>query len=121
LSVYSAGTVQISGGGIVNANLGTPTSTQFYGTAATTGQTWSIKGNGGLSAVVYAPNADVTINGNGAVYGAVVGNSVTMTGGGNFHYDLSLANMNGNPLFQPSKWVELVSAADRATYATQLP
>jgi hypothetical protein len=29
--------------------------------------------------------------------------------------------MNGNPLFQPSKWVELTSAADRATYATQLP
>jgi hypothetical protein len=121
LAVYTAGNIDCSGQGIANANGGTPTSMQIYGTATATGQSVNIVGNGGVSAVVYAPNADVSIKGNGDVFGAVVGNTVTMTGGGAFHYDLSLANMNGNPLFQPSKWVELTSAADRATYATQLP
>ncbi len=121
LIVYTAGDIAAAGQGIANANSGTPTSMQIYGTATASGQSISIVGNGGVSAVVYAPNADVTIKGNGDVFGAVVGNTVTMTGGGAFHYDLNLANMNGNPLFQPSKWVELVSASDRAVYASQLP
>jgi hypothetical protein len=122
VAIYTASNISIAGNGVANSNL-QPSTFQVYGTAAS-GQTVAIAGNGVLSAIVYAPNADISVKGggtSGSVYGAMVGNTVTMVGNGEFHYDLSLANMNGNPLFQPSKWVELVSASDRATYATQLP
>jgi hypothetical protein len=123
VAIYTAGNISIAGNGVANANT-QPSTFQIYGTTTASGQTIAISGNGVLSAIVYAPNADISVKGggsSGSVYGAMVGNTVTMVGNGEFHYDLSLANMNGNPLFQPSKWVELVSASDRATYATQLP
>ncbi|HEX7631319.1 MAG TPA: hypothetical protein VF607_06260 [Verrucomicrobiae bacterium] len=123
LAIYTASNVNIAGNGIANSNTD-PQSMQIYGTATSTGQSISVSGNGTLTAIVYAPNADVTAKGggsSGSIYGAFVGNTISMAGNDAFHYDLNLGNMNGNPFFQPSKWVELVSAADRATYATQLP
>jgi hypothetical protein len=81
----------------------------------------SISGNGVLSGVVYAPNADVTITGNGDTLGAVVSNQVTMSGNGSFHYDSSLANFGSSSLWSVSKWRELFTATDRSTYTADLP
>jgi len=126
MAIYTASDVSIAGNGVLNGGAtaltaNPPSSVAIYGTATAIGQSIGIAGNGVLSALVYAPNAAVKVNGNGDVLGAFVGDTVNLVGNAGFHYDLSLANMNGNPLFQPSKWVELVSASDRATYATQLP
>jgi hypothetical protein len=52
-------------------------------------------GNGTFTGVFNAPGFDVTISGNGALDGAVIANSLTISGNASFHYDEAL-NTNGN-------------------------
>ena len=68
--------------------------------------------------MLYAPQGSVKINGNGDVLGSIVANDITCVGNAYFHYDESLANFGGNNPLRISKWKELTSAADRATYAS---
>lgn len=118
LKIYTAGNVDLTGQGITNST-GAPKNVQFYGTSTTT-QDIKIAGGGNFSGVIYAPAADVTINGDGSMTGSVVANNITLTGNAAFHYDESLGNMgSGNP-FRVSKWKELTLAGDRAAYATDL-
>jgi hypothetical protein len=115
-TVYTEGNVRIAGNGIGNANI-QPKTLQFWGTNPTTGgQEMQIAGNGALRSVVYAPNASVTINGNGNVMGSVVANDITLVGNAAFHYDEALANSGENTPFGITKWRELNSAASRAAY-----
>ena len=130
LTIYTAGNVNVSGNGILNGGASTanqPADFQLYGTrSASTAQggsneqSVSITGNGYLSGVVYVPNGNVTITGNGDVLGSVVGNSISLTGNANFHYDESLKNNNSSNLWSLSKWHELYSSTDRAAYAADL-
>ncbi|MDB6115476.1 MAG: hypothetical protein JWQ62_2421, partial [Lacunisphaera sp.] len=121
LNVYTNGNVRIAGSGMANTN-NNPASNMFWGTNSTS-QTFDISGNGKLTAVIYAPNAIVSLNGGGAtglMLGAVVAKDITMNGGTAFHYDDALGRLTtGNP-YGISKWRELQSDADRAPYATQL-
>jgi hypothetical protein len=120
-NVYTNGDVRITGTGMANAN-NSPASTMFWGTQ-TSGQNFDISGNGQLIATVYAPDADVSLNGGGSsglMCGAVVAKTITMNGGTEFHYDDALGRLTtGNP-FGISKWRELQSAAERAAYAVPL-
>lgn len=45
-----------------------------------------------LFGTIYAPNANVKFDGNGNIFGAVIGNTVSITGGGHLNYDTNLAN-----------------------------
>jgi hypothetical protein len=113
---YAEGDVKIAGNGLANANI-EPVTFQLWGTnTGTLGQAIDIAGNGALRAVIYAPNGDVKINGNGAVMGSVVARSIVLVGNAAFHYDEALANFGGNAPFGIAKWRELTSAADRAAY-----
>ena len=47
-------------------------------------------------ATFYAPNANITFDGNGNIYGAVIGNTVNITGGGSLNYDTNLASQTPN-------------------------
>jgi hypothetical protein len=69
---------------------------------------------------VYAPNGTIDITGNGDVKGAVIGDTITLNGQGNFHYDESLANFGGTNPFKVVKWRELVSQTQRDGYNTEL-
>ncbi len=129
LTLYVAGDVAIGGNGVVNGTSSVPNQPiafQLYGTrtattAASVGmQSFAIKGNGYLAGVVYAPNANVTVNGNGDTYGAIVCNQANMVGNGNFHYDESLATTLSTSAWQVSKWRELTTASDRSTYNDKL-
>jgi hypothetical protein len=129
LAMYVAGDISITGNGVVDGGSTAPnptTSFQLFGTrsasaASVSGmQSFDIKGNGYLSGIVYAPNANVGVGGNGATYGAVVANQVSMNGNGNFHYDESLANITSSNIWSVSKWRELTTQSDRSTYSTQL-
>ena len=52
----------------------------------------------------------------GQVQGAVVADTIAVTGGSEFHYDESLADMSdGNP-FGVGNWSELSTAAQRNTF-----
>lgn len=121
LEMYTEADVSIAGGGIANGN--DPAAFMLYSTRAAGAagtQSFSVSGNGNLNAVVYAPNADVSLSGGGVsgqIAGAVVADSINVNGGSEFHYDEALAAMStGNP-FGVGEWSELSTAADRATFA----
>lgn len=121
LTIYAEGNINIAGNGVANNNL-QPKSLTIISTNTSTITTPTIKiaGNGDLKAVVDAPNADVTINGNGNVMGSVIGKNITLTGNAAFHYDESLADdTSGNP-YRVSKWKELTTAVNRNDYRAAL-
>ncbi len=124
LHVYTEANLAIAGNGVANPNR--PESFQVWGTRTDTTapvQDIKISGNGQLNATVYAPNADVTMNGGGSsgqVSGAVVANNITLNGGAKFHYDEALADMSeGNP-YGLGAWRELTTIAARNAYASAL-
>lgn len=125
LEIYAPGDVTIAGNGIMNgsttlASANQPVALQIYGTKTSGTQDIEIKGNGVLSAVVYAPQGSVTINGNGDVCGSVVANDITLVGNAYFHYDESLGNLGGNNPFRISIWQELTSAGSRSSFSSAL-
>ncbi len=71
-----------------------------------------VKGNGDFAGIIYAPNADLKIVGNGNVSGAAVGENITMTGNAAFHYDLNLKNFDNEGSFSISRWRELRGATE---------
>ncbi len=122
LEVYAAGDIKIAGNGIMNggttaATANQPASCQFYGTKTSGTQNIQIAGNGVLSAVVYAPQGSIKINGNGDVCGSMVGNDITVVGNAAFHYDESLADLGGNNPFRISSWKELTTKTERDAVA----
>jgi len=90
-TIYFDGNIDVSGVGIINSN-NQPNDLHLYGVQPidSSSRTVHLGGNGSITATVYAPNADVTINGGGSsghVFGSIVGKTVTMTGVTNLHYD----------------------------------
>jgi hypothetical protein len=93
-TIYFAGNVDISGNGVLNSN-NQPSDLMLYGIQppGNTPEHVNFGGNSQITASIYAPGHDVTVNGsgtNGHVYGSIVGKTVTMTGVSNLHYDESL-------------------------------
>jgi hypothetical protein len=112
--LYVTGSMFIGGNGIVNNNdmtgrLARPCDLILYGTPTCTSV--SISGNGALSAAVYAPEADIVLNGagtSGNVYGSLAGKTVSFNGNGTvLHYDEALQNVKGVVTgFSPKSWEE---------------
>jgi hypothetical protein len=118
LKIYAESDIDISGTGLVNPNT-QPSSVQIWGTntgSSSINQSIAITGGSLLSAVCYAPHADIAINGHGDVLGSFVGESISVTGNANFHYDESLANFDTDDPYGITKWRELTTATDRAAY-----
>jgi hypothetical protein len=80
--------VSLAGGSVTNATLN-PLNLQIQ-YAGTNGV--QMAGGTGSSAVIYAPNATVTITGGSDFYGSVIGYSVNVPGGAHIHYDRNLQN-----------------------------
>jgi len=90
-TIYFDGNVDVGGNGIINSN-NQPNDLHLYGVQPvdSTSRHVHLGGSGQITATVYAPDHDVTINGGGTgghVFGSVVGKTVTMTGVTNLHYD----------------------------------
>lgn len=116
LIIYVGGDMNLAGSGVMNGSstLGKPANLQVFGTNTTEGgKDINISGNGQLSAVVYAPNANVNMNGGGSaghVYGSVVGYNVTFNGGTHFSYDEALSDYNlDDGGYGVDDWVEMTS------------
>ena len=108
--IYFAGNVDITGNGILNSN-NQPGDLMLYGIQPPTGTSEhvSIGGNSQITASVYAPGHDVTVNGsgtNGHVYGSIVGKTVTMTGVSNLHYDERLSSKGMINNYKIVSWFE---------------
>lgn len=87
----STPSINIGGNGFVNS--GRPENLQIFTSATRV----DVSGNGTFRGVLYAPNANVTMRGNGQYYGAIIGHEMSLTGGGSrggFHYDRSLRTAN---------------------------
>jgi hypothetical protein len=102
------------------SELGQPKQFQLWGTKTSGTQTMAFAGSGLFSGVLYAPNASVSIVGNGAVCGSVVAGDIVLAGNAQFHYDESLAKLGADNPYRISKWKELTSATDRNAYASIL-
>ncbi|MBW7894170.1 MAG: hypothetical protein H3C27_03580 [Opitutaceae bacterium] len=118
LKIYAESDVSISGTGLVNPNT-QPSSVQIWGTssgASSINQSIAITGGSLLSAICYAPHADIEIKGSGDVLGSFVGNTISVTGNASFHYDESLANFDTDDPYGITKWRELTTATERSAY-----
>ncbi|MFB3816677.1 MAG: hypothetical protein ACE147_03335 [Candidatus Methylomirabilales bacterium] len=103
VKIYVTGNVDIGGNGVIAAN-NAPPNLLIYGTStnptnptapgASTCTSVSIHGNGSFVGAIYAPNADISLVGNAATYGSLSGNTVTITGNGEFHYDEALGMLD---------------------------
>ena len=108
--IYFQGNVDIAGKGMLNpANQ--PADLLLYGIQPTGGVTPHVNlgGNGQITAAVYAPDYDVTVNGGGSsghVFGSVVGKTVSMNGVTNLHYDAALASSGIINNYEIVSWVE---------------
>jgi hypothetical protein len=67
----------------------------------------ALTGGTATAAILYAPNATVTLSGNGAVYGSIVSGRLSVTGGGDIFYDTNLAASAmsyGRPVMSSFSW-----------------
>lgn len=107
----------IGGNGIVNATT-TPANLLIYGTSPFE-QNISLHGNATLQAAVYAPNANISMEGgggSGTMAGAIVGNRVNITGNYRFHYDEDLAEFGPDRDYRMDHWREIHVVADRVEF-----
>jgi Tol biopolymer transport system component len=81
--------MDISGGSIIN-NSQDPTNLTIYGTAGL--QTANLSGGSNQYALVFAPNAAITLSGGGNTFGSIIGKSVILSGGSSVHYYEYLLN-----------------------------
>jgi hypothetical protein len=77
--------------GINNGN--SPVNFKLYGTGEGV-QEFDLKAKGDFFGAVYAPNADITINAGGDIYGSFVGSDFEMKSGGNLYYDEALRSVS---------------------------
>ena len=63
--------------------------------------TLQLRGNSGLAAVVYAPNASITMVGTTDLWGSIIGRSVDLTGTPEIHYDRAL----GGQFYWPGQYM----------------
>jgi hypothetical protein len=122
LEMYLDCDVAIGGKGIANANDPDAFYLRSTKTASSAGvQDIKVAGNGQLSAVVYAPHSDVTMNGggsSGSVSGSVIADNINVTGGSVFHYDEALSAASSGDPFGIASWNELTTSDQRSTYSS---
>lgn len=109
LQVYMSGqTASFSGNATWNAD-GSPLQLQYFGLPGNTSV--SIAGNGAFSGTIYAPSADLTLNGGGKdeydFSGASISKTVKMNGKVQFHYDEALADYGLYTGYIPVSWDEI--------------
>lgn len=123
--LYVGGNIAISGNGSLNAPY-KPEALRVYGTLSEAAyeaggrQSITVGGNGNLTSAIYAPNADLVMNGGGStgyIAGAAVGRSVRVNGSGyRFRYDKDLENLTEEDNYRVTAWAELNYAVDRVSF-----
>src|SRR5436305_9696824 len=109
-TIYFAGNVDITGNGVLNSN-NQPGDFLLYGIQPPSNTSLHVNfgGNSQITASIYAPGHDVSVNGsgtNGHVYGSIVGKTVTMTGVSNLHYDERLGSKGMINNYKIVSWFE---------------
>ena len=98
VDIYIDDGLTIGGGGIGNTS-GLPTMLGLWACGSPVKPTkWDLSGGSTGYFSVYAPNHDVVVGGGGDLFGAVVGSTITASGGSRLHYDEALAQQPSNLL-----------------------
>lgn len=85
-TIYVTGTFMREGGCVVNNNTQLARNLQIL----STGGTMVVNSVNDFYGVIYAPQSDVTLNGDADLYGAIVGGTLKVNGSGWAHYDETL-------------------------------
>ena len=95
VKIYLTANSNFTGGGVVNAtNL--PENLQIFSTFSSSSQGISVSGGSQTAMAIYAPDCRVALAGGSAYYGSIVGKSLDISGGTQFHYDKRLEdNVSG--------------------------
>ena len=116
VKIYVTGNISITGNGMTTAG-NTPSNMLIYGTvdpnnADNKTEKVDIGGNAAFYGAIYAPGADIKVNGNAgaAIYGAVTGNKVTLDSAA-LHWDEDLLNLGATTSV-------VVTTTNTTTYAT---
>jgi hypothetical protein len=92
LRIYVGGaTASLSGQGVANQT-GFATNFVYYGLPTNT--RLDLSGGSGFTGIIYAPQAALKVSGGSVICGATISDSVSASGGFNFHYDESLASFD---------------------------
>jgi hypothetical protein len=108
LKVFVGGDVNLAGNGIFNYTLD---ASHFSLYGLPTNHNIAISGNAAFTGVVYAPQADLVMNGSGNtiydVVGAIVANTATLHGHFQFHYDEALGRAKIQSKYNVASWHEI--------------
>ena len=105
IEFYTSGTFKVaSNSTIVTTNKSAPDATLFF--TGGPGQTVDLRSNSEFYGSIYAPDADVIVNSNFEVFGAVVADSITLDSNCKIHYDEALRNdpTLGDPRYVAGGW-----------------
>ncbi len=129
LRIYAQGDFRVGGGGIINTGRPgqhpVPADLIIFGTAQTEGaQEFRLHGNAEMHGAVYAPNADLSLQGGGgtgAFFGAAVANTISVNGTYTYHFDESLrdpedGDANRRPVML--EWREVIETTDTFDFST---
>ncbi|HVR34653.1 MAG TPA: collagen-binding domain-containing protein, partial [Methylomirabilota bacterium] len=99
---------RIGGNGVLNHS-GSALDFQYYGLPSNT--SLALGGNAEFRGTIYAPNADLTLNGGGNDVTDFIGSSITktatMNGKFNFHYDEALGRVGPSRGYIITSWQEV--------------
>ena len=101
---YQSGNVNMGGKGMVNKP-GFAKNFSLIGLPGCTDITYA--GQAQFVGTIYAPSAAISMSGGTDAFGAIVGNSVSFSGGMNFHYDEALAGKPFQGRYIVSSWQEI--------------
>src|SRR4051812_38776191 len=106
--IVTEGSVALAGNGIFNYNLDA-SKFSLYGMPTCT--SIAVSGNASFTGVIYAPDADITMNGSGTtnydVVGAMIGKTATLNGHFHFHYDEALSRARIQSKYNVASWHEI--------------
>jgi Tfp pilus assembly protein PilX len=116
-ALYTDGNINFDSGANWFVNKA-PINTAIYGTNATA-QTFATRGSGNFYGQIIAPNAAIVFDAGTSLMGGFSANTVRLLGNVSFHYDEALGQIGGGG-YKVTKWKELRTAAERATYSSAL-
>lgn len=108
LTLYLEGDLDANNAAGLNNESEIPSSLVIYGTG--TDQKIDLKNAADLYAVIYAPNAEMTVNNSGDAYGSFIVKNFELKNGGEVYYDKALKQVTENDKlvrFTITRWEEL--------------
>ncbi len=121
-SIFFEGDADFGGGGIVNATQ-IPSTFILYSTSTDTSTEIRLRGNSDLFAAIYAPSASIKLTGNTDVFGSLIGNTISVSGNADFHYDEQLSSFSTEEIsttYGMTSWRELVQNSEQVDFASYL-